>query len=55
MPGKTPMHTVRVEDELWERFGDVAVPDRSVVIREFIRWYVREPGARLPKRPGFAE
>jgi hypothetical protein len=36
---------------LWERFGDVADPDRSEVLREFIRWYTGEPGAELPRRP----
>jgi hypothetical protein len=36
---------------LWERFGEVAEPDRSEVLREFIRWYVREQGAKLPRRP----
>lgn len=36
---------------LWERFGAVAEPDRSEVLREFIRWYVRESGAKLPRRP----
>lgn len=42
---------VRLEDELWERFGAVADPDRSTVVRAFIAWYVREPGAKLPRRP----
>jgi hypothetical protein len=36
---------------LWERFGDVAEPDRSEVLREFIRWFLGEPGAKLPRRP----
>jgi predicted transcriptional regulator len=51
---KTPMHTVRVDDELWEAFGVAAAAagaDRSYVIRELIRWFVRQAGARLPKRP----
>jgi hypothetical protein len=37
--------------ELWERFGEVAEPDRSAVLRAFVAWYVREPGAKLPVRP----
>lgn len=36
---------------LWDRFGNLAEPDRSAVLRDFIRWYVREPGAKLPRRP----
>lgn len=39
------------DDQLWERFGELADPDRSTVLREFVRWYVRDPEARLPRRP----
>jgi len=38
---------------LWERFGAAAAAagsDRSTVVRELIRWYLREPGAELPER-----
>ena len=48
---KTPMHTVRVEDDLWKAFGELAEPDRAAVLRDFMRWYTRQPGARMPKRP----
>lgn len=53
---KTPHRTMRVEDSLWETF-DSAVkhqgePDRSAVLRAFMAWYVRLPGAKLPQRPG---
>jgi hypothetical protein len=40
--------------ELWQRLGEIAEAagvDRSTVIRELVRWYVRAPGANLPKRP----
>ena len=47
----TARQTVRVDEDLWARFGAVADPDRSAVLREFIAWYVREPGAKLPARP----
>jgi hypothetical protein len=59
---KTPHRQVRVDDELWIRF-DAAVhragaADRSTVLRDFIRWYVRdiEDGkpVRMPKRPDTA-
>ena len=47
----TARQTVRVDEDLWSRFGEVAEPDRSAVLREFISWYVRDPGAKMPKRP----
>ncbi len=48
----TPHRPIRVEGPLWELFGKVAGNrNRSTVIREFIAWYVRESGARLPERP----
>jgi hypothetical protein len=49
---KTPLQNVRVERDLWLAFGAVAEPDRSAVLREFIRWYVGEPGVKAPRRPG---
>lgn len=47
---KTPMRTIRLDDDLWRALGD-ATDDRSATIRDFARWYVREPGAKLPRRP----
>ncbi|MFP3119536.1 hypothetical protein [Streptomyces sp. Iso 434] len=48
----------RAPDSEWEPFADAtrAVhPDgrspRAQVLREFIRWYMRRPGAKLPVRP----
>lgn len=52
--GKTPHRQIRVENEPWARLGDLAAAegtDRSALIRSFIAWYLREPGAKLPKRP----
>lgn len=46
-----PNITLRVDADLWERFGEVAEPDRSAVLRAFVAWYVRERGAKLPGRP----
>jgi hypothetical protein len=48
---KTPTRPVRVDSDLWARFGEAAKPDRSEVLRAFMRWYVREPSAKLPPRP----
>ncbi|WP_146174724.1 hypothetical protein [Umezawaea tangerina] len=50
----TARQTIRVDEVLWEQFGAQAMRsggDRSALLRDFIRWYVREPGARMPKRP----
>jgi metal-responsive CopG/Arc/MetJ family transcriptional regulator len=38
---------------MWERFGEAAQQagtDRSTLVREFVRWYLRESDAKLPKR-----
>jgi hypothetical protein len=50
----TPTRPIRIEATLWEQFGAAtgsAGADRSAVLRDFIRWYVGEPGAKTPKRP----
>lgn len=52
----SPNRAFRLDDlDLWTRFGAAAAEagsDRSAVLREFIRWYVRDLGARMPQRPG---
>jgi hypothetical protein len=53
---KTPAQRFRLDDDLWEKF-DIAVHrtdpglDRSKVLRQFVAWYVREPGSKMPSRP----
>jgi hypothetical protein len=53
--GKTPHRTIRAEDDVWDAFGDAVArqgePDRSTVLRAFMTWYVRLPGAKMPQRP----
>jgi hypothetical protein len=52
---KTPTRPIRVDLGLWDRFGEAtaaADTDRSTALRGFMAWYAREPGARMPKRPG---
>lgn len=52
--GKTPSRPIRVDQELWASFGEAAGDqgmDRSAVLRAFMDWYIREPGAKLPDRP----
>lgn len=50
-PYGTKLQNFRAEPELWAKFGELADPDRSTVLRDFIAWYIRQPGAKLPKRP----
>jgi hypothetical protein len=48
----TKHRPIRVEDELWAAFGElVGERRRSQVIRDFIRWYVGERSAKLPRPP----
>jgi recombinational DNA repair protein (RecF pathway) len=51
---KTQHRSVRIEDADWndaeaatQRMGT----DRAKIINQFIRWYLRRPGAKLPERP----
>lgn len=50
---KTPPRQIRIGDE-WYAFDKAAKSmdtERATVIREFIAWYLREPGAKPIKRP----
>ncbi len=51
----TPFRRVRMDDDMWTRFGDAVAEaepelDRSKVLREFVRWYLGETND-LPRRP----
>lgn len=51
---KTPHRQVRLDDDMWHKLGLAAVEagtDRSVIIRALVAWWLREPGAKIPKRP----
>lgn len=51
----TKHRSIRLEQDLWDRLDLAAKAtgyDRSGVIRQFVRWYLRVPGAKLPQRPG---
>ena len=51
---KTPARQMRISDEDWADFESAATgqdTDRATLVREFIAWYLRRPGAKLPKRP----
>lgn len=55
--GPTGLRKFRAPDDLWKRFGDAVEgspdpeADMSKVLRQFLRWYVHEPGAKQPDRP----
>lgn len=49
---QTPPRLMRIDDVLWEAFGRLAgTRNRSRLVRDFIAWYTRQPGAKLPQRP----
>jgi len=44
---------VRIDDADWADLDDAAKAagaDRAKIINQFIRWYLRRPGAELPER-----
>lgn len=55
---KTQHRSVRIEDDDWsdaEQATKRMGTDRAKVINQFIRWYLRRPGATLPERPARGE
>jgi hypothetical protein len=51
---KTQHRSIRIDDDDWSDLEAVAKPqklDRAKIVNQLIRWYLRRPGARLPKRP----
>jgi len=53
-----PQRKFRAPDDEWVPFEAATKAvyptgrsPRTKVIRQFIRWYMRRPGARLPERP----
>lgn len=54
----TPPRQIRIPDEDWGDFAEAAKQegsDRATLVREFIRWYLRRPGAKMPQRPAQGE
>lgn len=52
----TTNRVIRINDEDWEEFGaQVGERQRAEIIRAFIRWHLRRPGAKLPQRPATEE
>lgn len=52
---KHPARGLRgIPQDLWDRFETATGKtgtDRSAAVADFIRWFLREPDAKLPKRP----
>jgi hypothetical protein len=51
---KTPQRAIRIPDKRWEateRSAKAIGSNRSEVVNDMLAWFVREPNAKLPKRP----
>lgn len=51
---KTKHRTVRLDDDLWqhvEAWAQEIGSDKTAVIRDLLRYWLREPGAKRPQRP----
>ena len=49
----TKHRSIRIEDDLWSALEPAAKSvglDRSGLIRQFVRWFLRVPGAKHPQR-----
>lgn len=50
---KTPARQMRIPDDEWDDFDTAAKilgTDRAKLVREYIRWAIRRPGAKAPQR-----
>jgi hypothetical protein len=53
-PGHHQHRSVRVPDDEWDDAGEATAEmgtDRAKIINQFLRWWLRRPGAELPERP----
>jgi hypothetical protein len=49
---RLPRAVISVDGTKWKRFGTATgAGRRPEILRAFIDWYLREPGAKLPERP----
>lgn len=53
--GETPNQKFRMPTAEWDDLGRVAGRNRPAVLRQFILWYLRTPGVKLPVRPSADE
>lgn len=52
--GRTKLRSMRVDRDPWLPFGancEKTGSDRTAAVVAFMRWFNREPGAKLPHRP----
>ena len=49
--GPQPVRQGRIAAALWVPFVNLTDNKPWVAIRQFIAWFNREPGAKLPERP----
>lgn len=49
--GQTPLRNLRAPDDEWKPFRAASEGNMTTLLRQFIRWYLRRPGAELPDRP----
>lgn len=50
----TPLRTTQIDDGPWAAFGracDEIGASRAGVMRDLVLWFIRWPGAKLPRRP----
>jgi hypothetical protein len=41
-----------IDAKMWEQFGKLAGgTNRAAILRAFVAWYIRQPGAKMPRRP----
>jgi hypothetical protein len=49
--GETPIQHVRIPSEDWKEINNLTGRKGAALVRQFVRWYLRRPGAKLPARP----
>ncbi len=50
-PRKGELQQTRIPEADWLEMHELAGPQRAEIIRQFIAWYLRRPGAKQPDRP----
>jgi len=50
-PRKGELQQTRIPEADWLEMHELAGPQRAEIIRQFIAWYLRRPGAAMPGRP----
>lgn len=47
----TTRRQIAIADDRWKRLHDLVGDQRAEVVRQLIDFYLREPGAKMPRRP----